>query len=202
MLKELLENAVDAGATEIRVEIQQAGTSQIRVTDNSLGMSLADLSRRSNGTLPVKSKAPTTSMLCGPWASGGRPCRITAVSRTALNTLPRGAAFGHRLDVWGGEKKGLQEIAGTAGTTVEVNDLFYNTPARLAFLKSPRVEWGRIQAAFDRVALGFPEIQMSLHHNGKKVIRLLPTGQREFRLEELWGEGADIGTPAGRRGGV
>ena len=71
---------------------------------------------------------------------------------------------------------------------MEVNDLFYNTPARLAFLKSPRAEWGRIQAAFDRVALGFPEIQMSLAHNGKKVSQLLPTERREFRLEELWGK--------------
>ena len=71
---------------------------------------------------------------------------------------------------------------------MEVNDLFYHTPARLAFLKSLRAEWSRIHSAFERVALGFPEIQMTLLHNGKKVLHLLPTKQRAFRLEELWGK--------------
>ncbi len=189
VVKELLENAVDAGATEIRVEIQQAGTSQILVTDNGQGMTLEDLSLsvERHATSKIKGLNDLYGLKTMGFRGEALPS-IAAVSRLSIRSIPRGAGSGQRLEIWGGEKKGLVEIAGISGTTVEVNDLFYHTPARLAFLKSPRAEWSRIQSAFERVALGFPEIQMTLHHNGKKVIHLLPTKQRVFRLEELWGK--------------
>jgi len=189
VVKELLENAVDAGATEIRVEIQQAGTSQILVTDNGQGMTPEDLalSIERHATSKIKGLNDLYGLRTMGFRGEALPS-IAAVSRLSIRSIPRGAGSGHRLEIWGGEKKGVVEIAGIAGTTVEVNDLFYHTPARLAFLKSLRAEWSRIQSAFERVALGFPEIQMTLHHNGKKVIHLLPTKQRAFRLEELWGK--------------
>jgi DNA mismatch repair protein MutL len=189
VVKELLENAVDAGATEIRVEIQEAGTSQILVTDNGQGMTLEDLSLsiERHATSKIKGLNDLYGLRTMGFRGEALPS-IAAVSRLSIRSIPRGADSGHRLEIWGGEKKGLVEIAGIAGTTVEVNDLFYHTPARLAFLKSLRAEWGRIHSAFERVALGFPEIQMTLLHNGKKVIHLLPTKQRAFRLEELWGK--------------
>ena len=129
VVKELLENAVDAGATEIRVEIQQAGTAQIRVIDNGQGMSQEDLSLSIERHATSKIKGPNDLYALRTMGFRGEALpSIAAVSRMALSTLPRGAAFGHRLEVRGGEKKGLQEIAGTAGTTVEVNDLFTIRP--------------------------------------------------------------------------
>ncbi len=189
VVKELLENAVDAGATEIRVEIQQAGTSRILVTDNGQGMTLEDLSLsiERHATSKIKGLNDLHGLRTMGFRGEALPS-IAAVSRLSIRSIPRGAGSGHRLEIWGGEKKGTVEIAGTPGTAVEVNDLFYHTPARLAFLKSLRAEWSRIQSAFERVALGFPEIQMTLTHNGKRVIHLLPTKQRAFRLEELWGK--------------
>ena len=189
VVKELLENAVDAGATEIRVEIRQAGTSQILVTDNGQGMTLEDLSLsiERHATSKIKGLNDLYGLRTMGFRGEALPS-IAAVSRLSIRSILRGAGSGHRLEIWGGEKKGVVEVAGIAGTTVEVNDLFYHTPARLAFLKSLRAEWSRIHSAFERVALGFPEIQMTLHHNGKKVIHLLPTKQRAFRLEELWGK--------------
>ncbi len=189
VVKELLENAVDAGATEIRVEIQQAGTSLILVTDNGRGMTREDLSLsiERHATSKIKGLNDLYGLRTMGFRGEALPS-IAAVSRLSIRSIPQGAGSGHRLEIWGGEKRGVVEIAGIAGTTVEVNDLFYHTPARLAFLKSLRAEWSRIQSAFERVALGFPEIQMTLHHNGKKVIHLLPTNQRAFRLEELWGK--------------
>ena len=189
VVKELLENAVDAGATEIRVEIQQAGTSRILVTDNGQGMTLEDLSLsiERHATSKIKGLNDLYGLRTMGFRGEALPS-IAAVSRLSIRSIPQGAGSGHRLEIWGGEKRGLVEIAGIAGTTVEVNDLFYHTPARLAFLKSLRAEWSRIHSAFERVALGFPEIQMTLLHNGKKVIHLLPTKQRGFRLEALWGK--------------
>jgi DNA mismatch repair protein MutL len=189
VVKELLENAVDAGATEIRVAVQQAGTSRILVADNGRGMTLEDLSLsiERHATSKIKGLNDLYGLRTMGFRGEALPS-IAAVSRMSIRSIPRGAGSGHCLEIWGGEKKGVVEIAGIAGTTVEANDLFYHTPARLAFLKSLRAEWSRIQSAFERVALGYPEIQMTLHHNGKKVIHLLPTDQRGFRLEELWGK--------------
>ncbi len=78
-------------------------------------------------------------------------------------------------------------MEGLSGSTVEVLDLFYNTPARMAFLKSPRVEWNQIQMAFERVALGFPTLRFELTHNGKKIFQLFPAQELSLRLQDLWG---------------
>lgn len=112
---------------------------------------------------------------------------IASVSRMTLLSVAEGEVVGHRLEIWGGKRIGWEEVAGTPGTVVEVRDLFYNTPARKAFLKSPRVEWHQIQTALERVALGFPEIRFDLLHNGKRILTLYATNDLLVRLTELWG---------------
>ena len=113
VVKELLENAVDAGATEIRVEIQQAGASQIRVTDNGLGMSLEDLALCIERHATSKIKGPDDLLALRTMGFRGEALpSIAAVSRLTLSTLARGADFGHRLEVWGVKKKGFRKLPG------------------------------------------------------------------------------------------
>ena len=107
VVKELLENAVDAGATEIRVEIQQAGTSQILVTDNGQGMTLEDLSLsiERHATSKIKGLNDLYGLRTMGFRGEALPS-IAAVSRLSIRSIPRGADSGHRLEIWGGEKKG------------------------------------------------------------------------------------------------
>ena len=188
VVKELLENAVDAGATRILVEVLQSGKTQIRVTDNGRGMDREDLllSLERHATSKIDHFSDLWALTTMGFRGEALPS-IAAVSRLTLISIPRGEVSGWRLEVWGGERQGLEAVAGTSGTVVEVNDLFYHTPARLAFLKSPRAEWNQILLAFERVALGFPELELTLRHNGKTVFHLAPPGGRDLTLKALWG---------------
>ena len=188
VVKELLENAVDAGADRILVEVLQAGRQQIRITDNGRGMTREDLllAVRRHATSKIDQFSDLYALKTMGFRGEALPS-IGAVSRLSLTSVPRGAASGWRLDIEGGTQSGIRETAGAAGTVVEVDDLFNNTPARQAFLKSPRTEWQQVQLAFERVALGFPEIELALFHNGKEVLRLFPDPGMALRLKDLWG---------------
>ncbi|MBI5583467.1 MAG: DNA mismatch repair endonuclease MutL, partial [Deltaproteobacteria bacterium] len=188
VVKELLENAVDAGAERITVEVLQAGREQIRITDNGRGMTREDLllAVRRHATSKIERFGDLYALKTMGFRGEALPS-IGAVSRLSLTSVLRGAVSGWRLDIRGGEQTGIREVAGTPGTVVEVADLFYNTPARQAFLKSPRAEWHQVQLAFERVALGFPEIELALFHNGKAVLRLFPDPGMDTRLKDLWG---------------
>ena len=188
VVKELLENSVDAGATDIQVDILQSGRSSIRVTDNGRGMTKEDLvlAIERHATSKIREYADLIALKSMGFRGEALPS-IAAVSRMTILSTPKGELSGHRLEIWGGKKISLEEVGGTSGTTVEVLDLFYNTPARMAFLKSPRVEWNQIQMAFERVALGFPHLRFELTHNGKKIFQLFPAQDLLLRLQDLWG---------------
>jgi DNA mismatch repair protein MutL len=188
VVKELLENAVDAGATDIQVDILQSGRSSIRVTDNGRGMSKEDLvlAVERHATSKIRTYADLIALKSMGFRGEALPS-IAAVSRMTILSTPQEDLCGHRLEIWSGKKISLEEVGGTAGTTVEVLDLFYNTPVRMAFLKSPRVEWNQIQMAFERVALGFPLLRFELIHNGKKIFQLFPARELLPRLQDLWG---------------
>src|SRR4030042_6888827 len=188
VVKELLENSVDAGAFDIQVDIHQAGKTSIRVADNGRGMNKDDLllAIERHATSKIREYADLSALKSMGFRGEALPS-IAAVSRMSIISIPSGEGSGHRLEIWGGKKIGLEEVAGTSGTTVEVLDLFYNTPARMAFLKSPRVEWNQIQTALERVALGFPLLRFELSHNGKKVLQLFPAQDLNLRLQDLWG---------------
>jgi DNA mismatch repair protein MutL len=188
VVKELLENAVDAGADRITVEVLQAGRQQIRVIDNGRGLTREDLllAVRRHATSKITRFSDLYALQTMGFRGEALPS-IGAVSRLSLTSILRGAVSGWRLDIEGGREAGVREVAGTPGTSVEVDDLFYNTPARQAFLKSPRTEWTQVQLAFERVALGFPEIELALLHNGKAALRLFPDPGLALRLKDLWG---------------
>jgi DNA mismatch repair protein MutL len=189
VVKELLENSVDAGALDIRVEILQSGKSSIRVADNGQGMSKEDLllAVERHATSKIREYADLAQLHSMGFRGEALPS-IAAVSRMTLISIPRGEMSGQRLEIWGGKKISLEEVEGGSGTIVEIQDLFYNTPARMAFLKSPKAEWGQIQSALERVALGFPSLRFDLIHNGKKTLQLFPTSNKALRLQELWGK--------------
>jgi len=188
VVKELLENSVDAGAADIQVDIIQSGKSSIRVTDNGRGMSKEDLllAIERHATSKIREYADLISLKSMGFRGEALPS-IAAVSRMTIISIPQRSLSGHRLEIWGGKKIGLEEVGGASGTIVEVLDLFYNTPARMAFLKSPRGELNQIQTAIERVALGFPSLRFELTHNGKKILQLFPTQDLTLRLKELWG---------------
>jgi DNA mismatch repair protein MutL len=144
VVKELCENAIDAGATKIEVAVKEGGRRLIQVVDNGSGMTAEDarLALRRHAT----SKLTAAEQLWGIATLGFRGealPSIAAVSRLSLSTKPASAAAGMQLDVVGGHEKGFQEVGVPQGTRVEIRDLFFNTPARLKFLKSdsrrPRV---------------------------------------------------------------
>jgi DNA mismatch repair protein MutL len=188
VIKELLENSVDAGAVDIQVDVLLSGRSSIRVTDNGRGMTKEDLvlAIERHATSKIKEYVDLIALKSMGFRGEALPS-IAAVSRMTILSTLKGNLSGHRLEIWGGKKINLEEVGGTSGTTVEVLDLFYNTPARMAFLKSPRVEWNQIQMAFERVALGFPHLRFELSHNGKKIFQLFPARELLFRLQDLWG---------------
>lgn len=188
VVKELLENAVDAGASHIQADIAQSGKSAIRLSDNGRGMTKEDLllAVERHATSKIRGYEDLMALKTMGFRGEALPS-IAAVSRMTITTVPEGESSGHRLEIWGGKKMGLQETGGPSGTVVEVVELFYNTPARMAFLKSPRVEWSQIQTALERVALGFPGLRFDLIHNSKKVLHLFPNGDPAVRLADLWG---------------
>ena len=188
VVKELLENAVDAGASEISLEVLQSGQGSIRVSDNGTGMNREDLllSVERHATSKIQGYHDLLALKTMGFRGEALPS-MAAVSRLAITSVAQGAVSGFRLEIQGGKRVGLEEVGGAPGTLVEVRDLFFNTPARLAFMKSPRIEWSQIQMAFERVALAFPNLRLELRRNDKKIFQLFPAADLGSRIKEIWG---------------
>jgi len=187
VVKELVENSLDAGAGQIEVEVRDGGSRLIRVRDDGSGIHPEDL------TLALSrhatSKIATLEELEGIASLGFRGealPSIASVSRLLLSSRVAEAEHGWQIDVHTGE---LAPSAQTQGTTVEVRDLFFNTPARRKFLKSEQTEFGHIQEMLRRLALARPEIGFRLIHNGKTVLDTRPSGESggQARVAEILG---------------
>jgi len=172
-LKELLENAIDANATRIDVEIKGAGSRQILVHDNGIGMGPEDA--KHCFLRHATSKIRTAAELDHIWTLGFRGealAAIAAVSQITLKTRREVDEQGHMVRIHGGQIQASEPCAAVAGTTIDVRNLFYNTPARRSFLKSPATENSHITDTFISLALANPRIAFSLANNGKEVHRL------------------------------
>lgn len=189
VVKELVENAVDAGARKIRIEIEGAGKVTIRVSDNGKGMVPADaaLAFARHAT----SKVAVAEDLFGIQTLGFRGealPSIASVSRIRLTTATSdGGGAGTEVVIEGGGLPQIREMAHSPGTAVEVSDLFYNTPARKKFLKADSAETRSITQVVTQQALAWPEISFQLINNGRKVIDTLSTDQPLYRIAELFG---------------
>jgi DNA mismatch repair protein MutL len=187
VVKELLENAIDARATSVQLIVKEAGKQLVQVVDNGIGMSETDA--RMCFERHATSKIKSTEDLFRIRTMGFRGeamASIGAVAQVELKTKPHGAETGTRLLVEGSTVVSQEPAAVSAGTSIAVKNLFYNVPARRNFLKTNAVEMRHILDEFQRVALAYPEVAFTLHHNDVEIFSL-PAGKLSQRIVGVFG---------------
>jgi DNA mismatch repair protein MutL len=176
VLKELLENSLDAGATDIGVALIEGGIKQIRVVDNGTGVEKDDLpmafARHATSKIASLEDLERVRTL---GFRGEALASIASVARVGMLSRAAGADRAYSVGAEDGSVAAVQPAAHPAGTTVEVNDLYYNTPARRKFLKSDATEFAHCEEVFTRAALSSPNVAFTLKHNGRVVTRLAPS---------------------------
>ena len=188
VVKELIENAVDAGAKNITVEIKNGGMALIRVTDDGCGMSPEDagVAFLRHATSKLKDERGLEGIATLGFR-GEALAAISAVSHIELTTRERGADAGTRVLLTAGDIDEMGPAGCPEGTTMTVRDLFYNTPARLKFMKSDRAEGGACVSAALRCALGHPEISVRMRKDGEEVFFSPGDGQIKSAVYALLG---------------
>jgi DNA mismatch repair protein MutL len=171
VIKELVENSLDAAATTVRIEVEKGGKRLIRVTDNGSGMSRDDafLCLERHATSKLRSEHDLGCLRTLGFRGEALPS-IAAVSRLLLRTRQHEALEGWEIYLEGGTVRRADAAGTPAGTTIEVRNLFYNTPARRKFLRRDETELGHIADTVTKLALARPEIQFQLAHNGRMLI--------------------------------
>ena len=178
VVKELLENAVDAGASKVTIEIKNGGMTYLRVTDNGCGMSREDA--RTAFLRHATSKLRTAEDLAAIGTLGFRGealAAIASVSRIDLMTKTPGSISGTSLLLEAGKITEEDEVGCPDGTTIIIRDLFYNTPARMKFMKSDSVEGGKVAAAVQMQALAHPEVSFTFIRDGKQTLQTPGSGE-------------------------
>ncbi|UMB54902.1 DNA mismatch repair endonuclease MutL [Lutibacter sp. A64] len=180
VVKELLENAIDAGATDIKLIIKDAGKILIQVIDNGKGMSQTDarLSFERHATSKIK-KAEDLFNLHTKGFRGEALASIAAIAHVELKTKEENADLGTSIKIEGSTLVSQESIATTTGTSIAVKNLFYNIPARRNFLKSNTIETRHIVNEFQRVALAHPTISFSFYHNDSELYNLISSNLRQ-----------------------
>lgn len=187
-VKELVENAIDAGSSRIEVFIREGGASLMTVSDDGVGMTEEELNlaveRHATSKLPDDNLVHISSL----GFRGEALPSIGAVSRLTLTSRPRNnkKSDAATITVDAGRKSPVTPAAHPVGTKVEIRDLFYATPARLKFLKSPRTEAQNVRDVIEHLAMAYPDIYFKLTHDDKTVLELPATGSLE-RLRQLMG---------------
>ena len=172
-LKELLENSLDAGSTDIQVMLMQGGVKQLRVADNGAGVAKDDLELAL--TRHATSKIASLEDLEAVASLGFRGealASIASISRTQISSRATDSKHAWRISAEGSDLSALEPAALDAGTVVDVSDLYFNTPARRKFLKTEGTEFGHCEEAFNRIALSRPDVAFMLQHNGRALSRL------------------------------
>ena len=188
VVKELVENAVDAGAQQIQVHIKDAGKTLVQVIDNGKGMSETDA--RMAFERHATSKISTANDLFALQTMGFRGealASIAAVAHVELRTRQRGSDLGCKIAIAGSEVESSEPDACPEGSIFSVKNLFFNVPARRKFLKSNETEFRNIINEFERIALVNQHISMSLHHNDTEILNLPESGLRQ-RIINIYGK--------------
>jgi DNA mismatch repair protein MutL len=187
VVKELLENAVDAGATSIQLIVKEGGKTLVQVVDNGMGMSPTDarLSFERHATSKIKS-AEDLFKLNTKGFRGEALASIAAIAHVDMLTKPTNDEVGTHLKIEGSTVIFQEAAATPQGTSIAVKNLFYNIPARRNFLKSNQVEFRHITDEFHRVALAHPGIVFHFYHNGSELFHL-PSGSYKKRLVHVFG---------------
>ena len=186
-VKELLENAVDAGSTRIELYVKDSGKTLLQITDDGCGMSPTDarLSFARHATSKIRSADDLFSIRTKGFR-GEALASIAAIAQVELKTRRYEDEVGTQVIIEGNEVKSQEPVSSPSGTTISVKNLFYNVPARRNFLKSNPVEARHIIDEFERVALAHPDIFMSLHQNGLEIFKL-PVGNFRQRIVGVYG---------------
>ncbi|SRX76490.1 DNA mismatch repair endonuclease MutL [Aequorivita antarctica] len=187
VVKELLENAIDAKATSVTLVIKDAGKTLVKVTDNGSGMSITDarLSFERHATSKIKS-AEDLFNLHTKGFRGEALASIAAIAHVELKTKTEASEIGTHLTIEGSKVISQDPAVVPKGTTISVKNLFYNIPARRNFLKSNPVETRHIIDEFHRVALAHPSVAFQMHHNGSDVFNL-PSSNSRQRIVNIFG---------------
>ena len=188
VVKELVENAIDAGSSQIIIEIEEAGLKKIQITDNGHGIAHdeVELALRRHATSKIKNQADLFRIRTLGFRGEALPS-IASVSVLTLLTAVDGASHGTKLVARGGEVEEIIPATSPVGTKVCVEDLFFNTPARLKYMKSQQAELSHIIDIVNRLGLAHPEISFSLISDGKEMTRTAGTGQLRQAIAGIYG---------------
>lgn len=188
VIKELVENAIDAKADRIEVEIMAGGTSFMRVSDNGIGMSREDAEKAilRHATSKIVQVDDLQAIATLGFRGEALPS-IASVSRFNLQTRQAGAELGTEIKITGGKTTEIGAAGCNLGTTIRVEDLFFNTPARKKFLKTNNTESGRINEFIIKLAISHPEIAFKLINNNKSSIATPGRGDLKETLQSLYG---------------
>jgi DNA mismatch repair protein MutL len=188
VVKELLENSIDAGASNIRLIIKESGKQLIQVIDDGIGMSVTDarMSFERHATSKIK-KAEDLYRIKSMGFRGEALASIAAVAQVELKTANAEEELGTLIQIEASELKKQEPVAQSKGTSLSVKNLFFNVPARRNFLKSNPVELKHITDEFQRIALAYPEIRFVFHHNDQEVYQL-EAGKLSKRIVDVFGK--------------
>ncbi|MGC3974643.1 MAG: DNA mismatch repair endonuclease MutL [Nitrospira sp.] len=187
VVKELLENSLDAGSSAITVEIKDGGLGLIRVSDDGEGMSRRDasLAFERHATSKLRSDDQLGAVRTMGFRGEALPS-IAAVSKVRLTTVARHDQVGTQLWLAGGSITRVEDAAAIPGTTIDVSELFFNTPARRKFLKSTTTEFSHISHVVQQAALAWPQVHMRLVHNGYEVFALPAVSSPRDRVLQVY----------------
>lgn len=188
VVKELLENSIDAGATNITVEIKNGGTTFIRVSDNGCGISREDVPKAflRHATSKVKSQDDLDAISTLGFR-GEALASICAVSRVKILTRTKQDIAGTEYIIMGGEEKSYDDAGCPEGTTIIIKDLFYNTPARMKFLKKDVSEGNSVAGVIDRIALSHPDVSFKFIRDSKECLNTPGDGNLKSAIYSIYG---------------
>ncbi len=205
VVKELVENALDAGAGRIEVRIEGGGKRRIRVSDDGHGMGREDalLSLDRHATSKIRLAEDLRGVLTFGFRGEALPS-IASVSRLTLETSPRDGLPGTRIRVKGGRITGVEEMARQPGTTMTVEGLFFNAPARARFLRAPAAEARAVSEALSPLTLANPGVAFDLVSDERTLLELPAVSELRARIAQLWGDEVAAGMIAveGEAGGI
>ncbi len=188
IVKELVENSIDAGSTRIEISITDGGLSEIIVFDNGSGMAPDDavLAFARHATSKIRNAADLENILTLGFRGEALPS-IAAVSRLSLKTRAAGAVSGTGLVIEGGNTLNSFETGSPQGTLISIRELFFNTPARKKHMKTPNVEAGHVSEVVNKFAMGYPEISFQLKSNGRILLKTPVNGSLRDSIAAVYG---------------
>lgn len=188
VVKELLENSIDAGATQVEVSLRNGGLDSIRVADDGCGIPADELGLAVSSHATSKIAAADDLFRVATFGFRGEAlASIAAVSHFAISSRTPDSDSGQRLAIRGGIEDAFEPCGMSPGTTVTVDELFFNTPVRRKFLRTSQTEVGHVAEAFTRIALAHPDRRLTLVHNGRVLHELAPVSEWRTRIADFFG---------------